>query len=238
MFTFLGTLFAIGTIWFWLLLFIDFCIITALVENESGVWATIVFLGSLFGLNFLWKLPIIDSVKANPGHTALLILSYFAIGVVWSIVKWYFFVHNKMVKYNDYKAKFLAENNATELTPELAVKLVDTIAGSPRRYSGYNDSEGVSAKPPLASENKSRLTRWGTYWPFSIVGTLLNDVVRRTWEYIYEMLQTTYQRMSEAIFKSATADVKMAEEHRAKAAAANSNTSTDTRMPQARDWRK
>ena len=46
---------------------------------------------------------------------------------------------------------------------------------------------------------------------------MLNDVVRRTWEYIYEMLQTTYQRMSEAIFKSATADVKMAEEFKAKA---------------------
>lgn len=223
MFTFLGTLFAIGTIWFWLLLFIDFCIITALVENESGVWATIVFLGSLFGLNFLWKLPIIDSVKANPGHTALLILSYFAIGIVWSIVKWYFFVHNKMVKYNNFKAKFLADNKAESLTGELAVKFMNWLANN---YEAR--AEGIDGTAPTASEHKAALTRWGTYWPFSIVGTLLNDVVRRTWEYIYEMLQTTYQRMSEAIFKSATADVKLAEEFKAKAAAASSTTSKDT----------
>jgi hypothetical protein len=222
MFTFLGALFALGTIWFWLLLFIDFCIITALVENESGVWATIVFLGSLFGLNFLWKLPIIDSVKTNPGHTALLILSYFAIGVVWSIVKWYFFVHNKMVKYNNYKAEFLKDNKATELTPELAAKFMESLGN---RYDARND--GITGKAPAASEHKASLTRWGTYWPFSIVGTLLNDVVRRTWEYIYEMLQTTYQRMSEAIFKSATADVQMAEEFKAKAAAANSSSSKE-----------
>ena len=223
MFTFLGTLFAIGTIWFWLLLFIDFCIITALVENESGVWATIVFLGSLFGLNFLWKLPIIDSVKANPGHTAILVLSYFAIGVVWSIVKWYFFVHNKMVKYNTFKADFLKDQKADAMTPELAAKFMDHLSN---RYDARND--GITGAAPLASEHKASLTRWGTYWPFSIIGTLLNDVVRRTWEYIYEMLQTTYQRMSEAIFKSATADVKMAEEFKAEAAAANSSTSKDT----------
>jgi hypothetical protein len=216
MFTFLGTLFAIGTIWFWLLLFIDFCIITALVENESGVWATIVFLGSLFGLNFLWKLPIIDSVKANPGHTALLVLSYFAIGVVWSIIKWYFFVHNKMVKYNNYKAEFLKDQKADAMTPELAAKFMDHLGS---RYDARN--EGITGAAPLAREHKASLTRWGTYWPFSIIGTLLNDVVRRTWEYIYELLQTTYQRMSEAIFKSATADVKMAEEFKAKAAAAS-----------------
>jgi hypothetical protein len=223
MFAFLEGLFALGTIWFWLLLFIDFCVITALVENESGVWATIVFLGSLFGLNFLWKLPIIDSVKANPGHTALLVLSYFAIGIVWSIVKWYFFVHNKMVKYNQYKAEFLKTNKAESLTPELAVKFLENLAS---RYDAR--SEGIDGTAPAASEHKAALTRCGTYWPFSIVGTMLNDVVRRAWEYIYEMLQTTYQRMSEAIFKSATADVKMAEEFKAKAAAANSNTSKDT----------
>jgi hypothetical protein len=226
MFTFLEGLFALGTIWFWLLLFIDFCVITALVENESGVWATIVFLGSLFGLNFLWKLPIIDSVKANPGHTALLVLSYFAIGIVWSIVKWYFFVHNKMVKYNDFKAEFLKTNKADAMTPELAASFMDHLKN---RYDARN--EGIDGTAPLASEHKAALTRWGTYWPFSIVGTMLNDVVRRAWEYIYEMLQTTYQRMSEAIFKSATADVKMAEEFKAKAAAAASNTTTEAKQP-------
>lgn len=226
MFTFLEGLFAIGTVWFWLLLFIDFCVITALVENESGVWATIVFIGSLFGLNFLWKLPIVDSVKANPGHTGLLILSYFAIGVVWSIVKWYFYVHNKMVKYNDFKAKFLATNKADGMTPELAAKFMDHLVNN---YDAR--AEGIDGTAPAAREHKAALTRWGTYWPFSIIGTLLNDVVRRTWEYIYETLQTTYQRMSEAIFKSATADVKMAEEFKAKAAAANSAKDSE------RGWR-
>src|SRR5271168_5254676 len=223
MFTFLEGLFAIGTIWFWLLLFIDFCVITALVENESGVWATIVFLGSLFGLNFLWKLPIVDTVKTNPVHTALLILSYFAIDIIWSIVKWYFYVHNQMVKYNTFKAKFLKDNKAESLTPELAAKFMDFLVNS---YEARG--QGVTGDAPAASEHKASLTRWGTYWPFSIVGTLLNDVVRRTWEYIYETLQTTYQRMSEAIFKSAAADVKMGEEFKAKAAAANS-TRTDAR---------
>src|SRR5208283_1044261 len=91
MLTFLGTLFALGTLWFWLLVLLDFIAITALVENEEGGWATIVAIGSVVGLNYLWKLPILATVRANPGHTALLVLSYFFIGTCWSFVKWYFF---------------------------------------------------------------------------------------------------------------------------------------------------
>ena len=111
-------------------------------ENaDAQLGATIVFLGSLFGLNFLWKLPIVDSVKANPGHTGLLILSYFAIGVVWSIVKWYFYVHNKMVKYNEFKAKFLRNNKTDGMTPELAAKFMDHLVNN---YDAR--TEGIDGK--------------------------------------------------------------------------------------------
>jgi len=210
MLTFLGTLFALGTFWFWLLVLIDFVVITALVENENGLWATIVMIGSLFGLNYLWKLPILDTVKTNPGHTAMLVGSYFVLGAVWSLVKWFFYLHKQRIKYEEYKAAFLKENNAAELTPSLAAKLADTLAGSPRKYSTWNDDAAVSAAPPNAREHKGDLTRWATYWPFSIIGTLLNDVVRKAWTYIYELLQSTYQRMSNYVFRGATADMALA----------------------------
>lgn len=224
--TFIETLFALGTFWFWFLLFIDFVVITALVENDNGVWATIVAVGSVLGLNYLWKLPIVAVVKANPAHTALLVLAYFAIGVAWTLVKWYFYVHNRVVEYNDYKRDFLKEKKADALTPELAAELSDRLENG--HTSTWRSAFGgtISAEPPDPAKHKADLTRWGTYWPFSMVGTALNDIVRKAWEYVYEMLQTTYQRMAKAIFRSATADMAMAKEYKAKQAAAGAGGSS------------
>lgn len=213
MVTFLETLFAIGTFWFWLLLFIDFVVITALVEHEEGVWATVVAIGSIIGLNYLWKLPIVGTIRANPGHAAILVLAYFAIGVAWTLVKWYFFVKNKMFAYNNFKRAFLKDHNAATLTPELASLMADRL----------ERSNIASATAPDPADHKGDLTRWGTYWPFSMVGTALNDIVCKAWDYVYEMLQTTYHRMSKAIFKSAEADLQMAKEYKAQQAAAGAD---------------
>jgi hypothetical protein len=212
MLTFLAGVLAFGTLWFWLFSFVVFCAITALVENDEGVWATIVFIGTVLSLNFLSKIPVLDYVKLNPGHTLMYVGIYFAVGIVWTLIKWYFFVHNKVVKYNNFKAKFLKDRKTDTLTPALANELIESCS----RY-------GVSADAPDASDHKSDLTRWGTYWPFSMVGTALNDIIRRAWDYVYEMLQTTYQRMSKSIFKSAAADVELAKSYKAAAGADSDN---------------
>jgi hypothetical protein len=221
MFTLLASLLALGTIGFWLLVLIDFIVITALVENEEGVWATVVAIGSIIGLNYLWKLPIVATIKANPGHTALLIASYFALGIGWSFAKWVLFLHKQNFKYRDFKTQFLSKKNAKELTPELAAALMEEL-DSHNRYESYPDRR-ISANAPQFLEHKGKLTRWATYWPFSIIGTLLNDVVRKSWTYIINMLQGTYQRISNYIFRGATADKALAENYKAKQAAAGAD---------------
>src|SRR5208337_2928127 len=211
MFTALAALLAFGTIWFWILSFAVFCVITALVENDEGVWATVVFVGSVLSLNFLSKLPIIDTIKQNPVRVLVCVGVYFLAGMAWSIVKWYFYVHNQIVKYNDWKVSFLKDNNVTAMTPQLAAQFLKWLRDS---YDARN--AGITGQTPEARQHKGSLTRRATYWPFSIIGTLLNDVVRRAWEYIYEMLQTTYQRIAESIFHSASEDLKLAAQYKAK----------------------
>ena len=226
MLTFIETLFALGTIWFWLLLLIDFVVITALVEHEEGVWATIVAVGTIIGLNYLWKLPILATIKANPLYTAILIASYFALGVGWSIFKWVLFLKKQTFKYEDFKAQFLKEKNAKELTPALAAEMVDSLSD----YNRYKNEEAkVSAATPQFREHKGTLTRWATYWPFSMVGFALNDIVRKAWTFIVNMLQSTYQRISNHIFRNVEADVKMAQEYKAQQAAAGAEGGSATR---------
>jgi len=224
MLTFFVELFAFGGLAFWLLALVVFGIITALVENEKGFWATVTFLGSLAALNFLYKLPILTAIKLHPLYTAELVAAYFAIGIGWSFFKWTLFVRKFTLKYNEYKAKFLAANDAKELTPELASELADSLADS---YEAR--SQNITVKAPQFTEYAGKLTRWATYWPFSMVGFALNDIVRKAWYHIIHSLQGAYQAISDRLFKDVTADMQMAKEYKAKKAAAGAGNTSDSR---------
>jgi hypothetical protein len=227
MLTTLEAFFALGTFGFWILMALIGIAITALVENEEGIWATVVAIGTAFGLSYLWKINLISTIKANPGHILLYGGGYFALGAIWSVFKWYTYLHKANSRYEDYKTQFLAENKATSLTPELAAKLMDEL-GHKNQYRTAGDETFVFSTPPLARNHKSSLTRWATYWPFSIIGFALNDIVRKAWAWVIDTLQGTYQRISNHVFRNASADAKMAEEYKASAAAAGAGGSDDT----------
>lgn len=58
------------------------------------------------------------------------------------------------------------------------------------------------ATRPQASTNKTRIVAWMSFWPFSLVGTVVNDPVRRLLNWLYNLLSGTYQRMSDHIFRN------------------------------------
>lgn len=198
-------LFAFGTLAFWGLIFVLGVIITVLVENEQGPWATTVAIATAVALNWLWKIPILHTVSENKLAALVWLLAYYVLGVVWMLIKWTAFVHKGIGKYNEFKADFLKASNATELTPELAAKLKEKIES---RYGAKN----VDIDIPTARENKGRIIRWMTYWPFSIIGTLLNDVVRKLWHHIYTFLATTLDRISVKMWRGVSADMAMAKQ--------------------------
>lgn len=224
MLTFLAGLLAFGTLWFWLFSFVVFCAITALVENDEGVWATIVFIGTVLSLNFLSKIPLLDYIKTNPVHTLIYVGIYFVAGIVWSFIKWGVFLKKRNLKYANFKAQYMRANKLETLTPAQTSEFFDWLKSD---YEARNSK--VTADAPEPSDHKSDITRWSCYWPFSFVGTMLNDVVRRSWDFIYEMLQSTYQRMSYAIFKGAREDVKAVEQYKAQQAAAGAGSSDSPR---------
>src|SRR4051812_42201927 len=191
-------LLAIGTLWFWVVLVLLFCVVTTLVEVEAGAWATGVLLVSVFGMTKLYHVSLWTIITTNPGVVATGVCTYFLCGIVWSFIKWYFFLRKRVTKYNELKTEFLENKGVNHFTSELASMFNDKLA--------YHQE----AKPVKASDHKSDLTRWATYWPFSMTGTLLNDFVRKAWEHIYNMLHTTYQRMADTMFADAKKDAALA----------------------------
>lgn len=105
---------------------------------------------------------------------------YMAVGVVWSIKKWYSFVVNALAglrkRYDNYAHKD-AKGNET--------------------FAAY-----AAGLQPKASENKTRITGWMALWPFSVAWWILTWP-RRAFAWLYERLSTLFDRISAHVWARA-----------------------------------
>lgn len=84
--------------------------------------------------------------------------------------------------YNDYTSKI---KNGHDLNVEFRC--------AKREYATFHK--------PEASSNKSKIIAWICYWPFSLIGTFINDPIRRLVNFLFTKLKATYQKMSDKVFK-------------------------------------
>lgn len=49
---------------------------------------------------------------------------------------------------------------------------------------------------PIASEKKSVITSWISYWPVSLMATLLNNPFRKFFEWVYDNLSGYYDKIT------------------------------------------
>jgi hypothetical protein len=193
---------AVGSFWFWLLVLLAAIGVTILVETENGGWATFTMVATIAIFNWAFKLHIFSAIAAHPWKTLEWVLVYFLTGTVWGLIKWFVFLHKQLAKYQEARDKFLKENNATDLTPALAAKFLDYLD----RYL----TRALIPIPPKASEHKGAIIRWMSYWPFSVVGSILNDVVRKAWNHVYNILVSTYDRVAAYVFRNYAGDIDLA----------------------------
>lgn len=159
---------------------IAFVIITIFVtiatEIEWFGWTTLTILGSVTAVQFLHLFNIWLYIKDHVFQTIIYAIAYIAIGVIWSFAKWFFFLIN-------------ARDESRKLFEE-------------RKNSAYNPSNRYpEIKIPQASHNKGRIIAWMCYWPFSAIGTILNDPFRKLFNFIFNQFKNLYQQMANSIFK-------------------------------------
>ena len=168
-----------------------------LCEVEYFGAATVTLIVTLVLAHYFHVFSVVQFVSQNGWLTSLYALGYVAIGVAWSFVKWFSFLMNYRDKFREAKAAWLSRNNlnniTTVLTPEQTKDFQSTL-----RYSLSNK--------PTALTNKSRIMSWMCLWPFSFVGTLLNDPVRKLFNWLFSNFKALYQKMADHILKDV--DVK------------------------------
>lgn len=167
--------------WYFMsLLVILFLVDIALCESDEFGWATTVLVVGLGLAVWLGRgVNPFSYVWNNPTEVFGFFGLYFAVGAIWSIVKWYFFL----------------------------LKLRDKVqSGEHRDYS--QQSKGLSEaaikrKRPaksFAKNNKGQIFGWIGHWPFSMIGTFIGDFIKRIVTNIYLLLQGLFDRISNHVF--------------------------------------
>lgn len=174
------------------------------VEKE-GVATTAVSIALAL---LLWNYghDVWEFVKNDYGSTVLFVLGYLVAGVIWSFLKWNEFVKRKINIYKRTKAELIVARPDFD---ENSDKSVDMLCQRLRENGisiwGYSINTMAELKlkvMPIGSENKSAIIAWISYWPLSLLATLLNNPFRRLFEYTYSLVANAYDKISERHFKS------------------------------------
>jgi|SRR5579885_451314 len=171
-----------------------------LVEAEKFGWATLVLIVTGVGLHFLHVLSVVDWVKDNGWFTLAYVGGYVLAGIAWSFVKWFSFIMRMRDRYRQYKEEFLQSKKLptnTVITEEVSQDLQQYIAGKWDHEFGSNSV----GERPKARKNKSRIVAWMAYWPLSLIGTVLNDPVRRLFNLIFNWFKGLYQQMVDRVYR-------------------------------------
>lgn len=144
-----------------------------ILSDSDGFWAAISIIAGALGLRFLAGVNVFPEGFAIRDYFGYIVL-YLLVGVLWSVVKWYFYVNDRAREHKRRKAKF----------------------GSQYSERGYGQ-----ITVPQVNEHKSDIIRWMTYWPFSLIFTLINDPFRRLFEFIYRQIHDSLQAMANRAFQ-------------------------------------
>lgn len=182
---FLASLFVLGSLWFWVTLFVISVLIITFDNFENE--------GKAFGLLLLFAAAVLFfnpgvwlAIKANPLLLLVGLLGYLVLGVVTAFTKWYFFLLNVRDAINE------GETPSDEYRIGKTIK----VRGRSVRY------------PIVVSNFKARITGWMTYWPWVALWTLIDDPIRRIFQRIYTAIAGQLQGMANRILPPAVVPPK------------------------------
>jgi hypothetical protein len=212
-----------------LVLFLLFIAVIILLENEEFGWTTFIVALLVGGLVLLVP-PLKDFILSHSLSFWLVsFLGYLLTGSVWSIIKWGSFLFKFREACLNTKTKFIKEFNLDSNLPledQVRKRVEQDYAHSKAEYEKRNRNDfsihyyskienhyhtliqaplvgfypNIFGKKPLVQENKSRIMAWMAFWPVSVIGTIIDDPLKRLFKLIFRLCKNVYETITNWIF--------------------------------------
>jgi hypothetical protein len=198
MISFMAEYFVFGTIGFWICFALCVLIVTALSETDSPWWAGFVLIGTMTVLCTANGIGL-STITNNPLESIAAVVGYFVCGVLWSLVKWWRFLVSALENYNELKASFYAGFDRHDTEKKMKMTEDEKRLAWKEQVKSMHFSS-IRSTPPSPADHKKDIVTWMTYWPLSVVVTLLDDPIRRMFNLLYSRFVTTYDQISNHVF--------------------------------------
>lgn len=168
--------------------------IAVLLEFEKEGWATTLFsIGTALTI-WTYKADILGFIMENTAQTIYFALAYIVGGLVWSLLKWKSYIGRKVDQYEDIKIEFTKQTG--EIKDNWKKWLSKLESNFDISLYDYYTPEQIALKiVPQAKERKSLIISWISYWPMSLGATMLNNPVRRFFEWVYSLVSGIYDKI-------------------------------------------
>jgi hypothetical protein len=206
--------FGLGTImfplgfWFWLFLIADIIWMSWLVsdgdtsyryDTPSTGLATVALVFTAVILQVFTKIKILSLIIANPGPTLLIFGLYVLIGVGWSFIKWTTLLLDWRTRNKE--CVINADNRIKNLETSLAVSGLSDLKKVDIQVDIKNEKDSLKRMVPTANKHKMHITAWMAYWPWSLLWTCVTDYIRRFFQRLYQVLESSYDSVQRHILK-------------------------------------
>ena len=173
---------------FWVCLIFGVMILALLVESEHPNWAGLVLIVWVLFLVKIANFNGIEWVTEHPWYTALIVASYFAVMPVWMSAKWVLYVQKRKRQLLESEAAATFRTEKEKFIKEAIIK--DSPETAEKKWAEEKDY------PPQVAKHKGDFVVWGIYWPFSLLATLVDEPVRRFFNWCYYGLRNRLQSWS------------------------------------------
>ena len=201
----MGTvLFPLG-FWFWLFLAADLIWMSWLVSDGDTRYnydrpatglATFVLILTAVILQFFTRIKIITLILANPAAALLVFASYVTVGVVWSFIKWTTYLLDWREQNKDSLKR--ADERITSYEKSLQ-ETTTALLKNEIEYKIRSEKESLQNSVPTANKQKQRIITWTAYWPWSVLWTCVTDYLRRFFQRLYQLLESSYNTVQRRI---------------------------------------
>jgi hypothetical protein len=181
-------------------------VMAVLIETEKTGWVATITTALIVFVVYSFKDPILDFITSNTLLFIGYILGYIAIGVVWSIIKWYVYVSDKMKLFKQVRQDYInmygdIDKDWKKYTEYLSINRSKFMFNEyvTDIYKSDTKQSIVDKILPQASEHKALITSWISHWVISFVATFLNNPLRRLFEYLFERLSGVFNSISVSV---------------------------------------
>lgn len=155
-------------------------LVCGIVASEVGNFAlgTAIFASGLTALDWFFKVPVWDSIVANPLLLVFYLLVYTAVGSVFTLLwLWPEYLRDNSQAIRDSYARYLKGKDRND---------PDTFFASD--YYGFK-----------VVKHKQQIATWILTWPFSLVWELARKPIKYAYQFIYTMLGDAFEVIGQRI---------------------------------------